>query len=78
MQKRLQSSNGEPAWHRDVGFTGKVGRTHWDGSLNAWVQPYETDTTKPLFHGDTNQRKAQAVEWMGRISNLNIVSRECG
>ncbi len=65
MQKRLQSSHREPARHRDVEFTGQVGRTHRDGPFNTWVEPHQTDMAKPLFHGDTNQRKAQAVKRMG-------------
>jgi hypothetical protein len=54
MQKRLQSSNGESACHTDVGFTGKACRPYRDGSLNAWVQPHQTDTAEALFDGDTN------------------------
>jgi hypothetical protein len=77
MQKRLQSSNREPARRGDVRLTGKVGRIHRKGSLNAWVEPYQTDTAKSLFHGDTNQRKAEAVKRMGWISDLNRVSGEC-
>jgi hypothetical protein len=77
MQKRLQSSNGEPARHRDMGFTGQVGRAHRDGSLNAWMEPHQTDTTEALFHCDTNQWKAEAIERMGWISDLNRVGREC-
>ena len=78
MQKRLQSSNGESACHKDVGFTGKAGCAQRDGSLNAWVQPHQTDTAEALFHGDTNQRKAEAVERMGWISDLNRVGGKCG
>ena len=78
MQKRLQSSNGEPAHHWDVRFIGKVGRTHRNSALNAWVQPHQTDTTETLFHRDTNQREAEAIERMGRIDHLNCVGRECG
>ena len=77
MQKRLQSSHGEPARGGDVEFTGQVGRTQRDGSLNAWVQPHQTDTAKSLFHGDTNQRKAEAVKRMGWISDFNRVGGEC-
>ena len=77
MQKRLQSSNREPAHRGDVGLTGKVGRIHRNGSLNAWVEPHQTDTAKSLFHGDANQRKAEAVKRMGWISDLYRVSGEC-
>jgi hypothetical protein len=77
MQKRLQSSHGEPARHGDVGFTGQVGRPHRDGSLNAWVQPHQTDAAEALFHRDPNQWKTEARERMGWISDFNRVSREC-
>jgi hypothetical protein len=77
MQKRLQSSNGESACHRDVWCTGQVGRTHRNGPLNAWVQPHQTDATKSLFDRDTEQRKAQAVKRMGWINDLNRISGEC-
>lgn len=77
MQQRLESSDGEPTCHKDVGVTGKAGRPHRDCSLNAWVQPHQTDTAEALFHGDTNQRKAEAVERMGWISDLNRVGGKC-
>ncbi len=73
MQQRLQSSNGEPTRRRHSVFTGKVRRTHRDRSLYAWVQPHQTDAAKPLFDRDTNERKAEAVERMGRVSDLNSI-----
>ena len=73
MQQRLQSSNGEPTRRKHAVFTGKVRRTHRDRSLNAWVQPHQTDAAKPLFDRDTNERKAEAVERMGRVSDLNSI-----
>lgn len=78
MQQRLQSSNGEPTPHWDVGFTSQVGRTHRNSALNARMEPYQTDPTEALFHGDANQRKTEAIEWMGWVCDLNRVSRECG
>jgi len=78
MQKPLQSSHREPTRHKDVRLVGQVGRTYRDGSLNAWMQPHQTDATKPLFHGNTNQRKAETVERMGRISDLDCADGECG
>jgi hypothetical protein len=77
MQKRLQSSDGEPTRNWGVVFSGKVRRTHGDRSLNAWVQPHHTDATESLFDRDTDQRKTEAIEGMGRISDLNSVGGEC-
>jgi hypothetical protein len=54
MQKRLQSSNGEPTRRKNAVFTGKVRCTHRDHSLYTWVQPHHTDAAKPLFDRDTN------------------------
>jgi hypothetical protein len=73
MEQRLQSSDGEPTRRKHSVFTSKVGRTYRDCSLNAWVQPHQTDATESLFDSDTNQRKAEAVERMGRILDLNSV-----
>jgi len=78
MQKRLQSSDGEPTRRKNSAFSSKVGRTHGDRSLNAWMQPHQTDATESLFDRDTNQRKTEAVKRMGRISDLNRVGWECG
>ena len=78
MQERLQSSDREPTGTNRSIFTDEVGRTHRDRSLNAWMQPHQTDATKALFHRDANERKAEAKERMGRISDLNRVSGECG
>jgi hypothetical protein len=77
MQKRLQSSDGEPTRRKHAVFTSKVGLTYRDCSLNAWVQPHQTDATESLFDRDTDQRKTEAVEGMGRISDLNDVGGKC-
>jgi hypothetical protein len=77
MQKCLQSSDGEPTRRKYSVFPHKVGRTHRDRSLNAWVQPHQTDATESLFDRDTDQRKAEAVEGMRWVSDLNRVSGEC-
>ncbi len=66
MQKRLQSSDGEPTRRKNSAFSSKVGRTHGDRSLNAWMQPHQTDATESLFDRDTNQRKTEGVKSMGR------------
>ena len=78
MQQPLQSSDGEPTRRKNSVFTSKVGCTYRDHSLNAWMQPHHTDATESLFDRDTNQRKTEAVERMGRISDLNRVGWECG
>ncbi len=78
MQQRLQSSSAEPTRSRGPACLSKVRRPHGDHALNAWVQPYHTDTTESLFHCDPDQRKAETVERMGRISDLNRVGWECG
>ena len=77
MQKRLESSDGEPTRRKHSLFAGQVRRTYGDCSLNPWVQPHQTDAAKPLFDRDTNQRKTEAREGMGRISDLNRVSGKC-
>jgi hypothetical protein len=78
MQQRLHSSKGEPTRSRGPAYLSKVRSAHGDHSLNARVQPHHTDATESLFHGDANQRKAEAVKRMGRISDLNCVGWECG
>jgi hypothetical protein len=77
MHKCLQSSHGEPTRSWDVGFISKICRSHGDNSLNAWVQPHHTNTAKSLFDCHTDQRKAEAIERMGRISDLNRVGGKC-
>jgi hypothetical protein len=77
MQKRLQSSNGEPTRRWGVVFTSKVRCPHRDRSLNARVEPHQADTTESLFDRDTDQRKTETIEGMGRISDLHHVGREC-
>jgi len=77
MQKGLESSDGEPTSGKNSLFAGQVRRTYRDRSLNAWVQPHQTDTAKSLFDRDTEQRKAEAIERMGWISDLNRVGGEC-
>jgi len=77
MQKRLESGDGEPTARKTSLFAGQVRRTYRDCSLNAWMQPHQTDTAKPLFDRDTNQRKAEAIKRMGWISDLNRVGGEC-
>ena len=66
-------SNGEPTRSGYPTFISKVGSTHGDHSLNAWVEPHHTDTTESLFDCDTDQRKAEAIKGMGRISDLNSI-----
>ena len=78
MQQRLHSSQGEPTRSRGPAYLSKVRSAHGNHALNARVQPHYTDATESLFHGDANQRKAEAVKRMGRISDLNRVGWECG
>ncbi len=78
MQQRLHSSYGEPTGSRYPAYLSKVCSTHGDHAFNAWVQPHHTDTTESLFHRDADQRKAEAIERMGRICDLNSVGWSCG
>ena len=77
MQERLQSSDREPTGTTRSIFIDEVGRTHGDRSLNAWMQPYQTNAAKALFYRSADERKAEAVERMGRIGDLHPVSGKC-
>src|SRR6266516_1949217 len=54
------------------------GWLHLQGSLAQCLDATTPhDATESLFDRDTNQRKTEAVERMGRISDLNRVGGKC-
>jgi len=54
MQQCLHAGNGKPTSGENVASISKAGSRQWDDTLNAWIEPHQTNTAKALFGGDSD------------------------
>jgi hypothetical protein len=84
-RRRHHSQQGFEAPHRETAGRGleRGGAREARGSdrnhpFDAWVEPHDTDASKPWLRGDPNQWEGQAIQRVGWISHLYGIGWKCG
>jgi hypothetical protein len=76
-QQCLEGGHGEPTTGGLNGDRRQAGSGHRDDTLDAGIEPHDTHAAEPLFGGEADEREGEAVERMGRISDLNALNWWC-
>jgi len=83
-QRRYHSQQGFEARHgettqrrRERGRARETRGRHGNHPFDAWREPHDTDTPKPLLRRDLNQREGEAIQWVRWISHLYCIGGKC-
>ena len=83
-QRRHHSQQGFEARHGETAGRGRErgGAREARGSdrnnpFDAWIEPYDTDASKPWLRGDPNQREGEAIQRVCWISHLYRIGWKC-
>jgi len=77
-EERVDGREREPAAGQRNADARKVGGGDRDDALDPRMEPHDTDPAQALFGRNAEEWEGEAVERMGRLSNLDRVDWECG
>src|SRR5215510_2454956 len=77
-QERFETCHRKTAGRgREQGRAREARGSDRNDPFNAWIEPYDTDASKPLFCRNPNQREGEAVQRVCGISHLYHIGRKC-
>ncbi len=76
-QKPFQRVHREPGLRRrSRRYLREVGSRHGDAPLDPRIEPHDGYSPEVLFGAEAHQGQLLAIEWMGRIGDLDRVYRK--